>query len=133
MRRYIEIFRSSLNEVRGALNNPRLGGGMPGGGMGGGGRAFGGRPGPYDRNDRFGGGGMGGGVGVMGGRYGGPMRNKGRNNLFVDFENAFFMFQTLSFHLLASTLIMDDSFLSWWWRSLDGWRWNGRRCSRIRG
>ena len=76
--RYIEIFRSSLNEVRGALNNPRLGGpmggggGMGGGGMGGG-RAFGGRPGPYDRNDRFGGGGGGG----MGGRYGGPMRKKG--------------------------------------------------------
>jgi len=73
--RYIEIFRSSLSEVRvAAANNPRLGGGMMGpGGRGGGegGRGFGGRPGPYDRNDRFGGG---------GGRHGGhgaPMRRRG--------------------------------------------------------
>lgn len=46
--RYIEIFRSSLNEVNGATGNTWR---KPGG--------F--RPGPYDRGDRFGGGGGGGG------------------------------------------------------------------------
>ncbi len=62
--RYIEIFKSSLPELRQAGMSTRGGRGM-GMGMG--------RPGPYDRSDRFmGGGGMGG----MG--YG---RGRGRGNL----------------------------------------------------
>ncbi|KAG1675093.1 Heterogeneous nuclear ribonucleoprotein H2 [Nymphon striatum] len=54
--RYIEIFQSSLQEVRNATqkSNPRMRSMMGGG-----------RPGPYSRNDRYGDGGN------MGGRYGG--------------------------------------------------------------
>ena len=64
-----------MSEVRAAAANiPRVGGGGGGGGGGRGGgeggRGFGGRPGPYDRNDRFGGGGG-------GGRHGGQMRRRG--------------------------------------------------------
>ena len=64
--RYIEIFKSSMQELRTASIGSRGGRGM-GMGMG--------RPGPYDRSDRFmgGGGGMGGGMG-----YG---RGRGRGNL----------------------------------------------------
>ena len=83
--RYIEIFKSSLGELKTALT-PRMRG-MMGNPMG--------RPSPYDRIDRFGmggggGGGMGGGgsagVGGMagGGGGGGGMgygRGKGRGNV----------------------------------------------------
>ena len=64
--RYIEIFKSSMQELRTASIGSRGGRGM-GMGMG--------RPGPYDRSDRFmgGGGGLGGGMG-----YG---RGRGRGNL----------------------------------------------------
>ena len=64
--RYIEIFKSSMQELRTASIGSRGGRGM-GMGMG--------RPGPYDRSDRFmgGGGGIGGGMG-----YG---RGRGRGNL----------------------------------------------------
>jgi len=67
--RYIEIFKSSLMELRQASS--RAGGGRMGGGMGMG------RPGPYDRMmDRgFGGGGMGMGGGYFGGR------GRGRGNI----------------------------------------------------
>ncbi|CAH1794102.1 unnamed protein product [Owenia fusiformis] len=62
--RYIEIFKSSLNEARAAMGLPRQGGfgGMGGRGGFGGGMGMG-RPGPYDRGDRFGGGGGGMGMG----------------------------------------------------------------------
>ena len=54
LHRYIEIFKSSLVELKSALT-PRMRGLMNNSPMG--------RPGPYDRGDRFGnmGGGMGGG------------------------------------------------------------------------
>lgn len=60
--RYIEIFRSSLSEINGALglgfNRRGGGGGGGGGGSGGNGPGFfNSRPGPYDRGDRYGGGG----------------------------------------------------------------------------
>uniref|UniRef100_A0AAR5PEX3 RRM domain-containing protein n=1 Tax=Dendroctonus ponderosae TaxID=77166 RepID=A0AAR5PEX3_DENPD len=48
--RYIEIFRSSLTEVSSALGYPQRGGAPARSPIG----AFGSRPGPYDRNDRFG-------------------------------------------------------------------------------
>lgn len=78
--RYIEIFKSSLEEVRNA------GGGRGGGrgGMGG----MGGRPGPYDRSDRFGGGGGGMGGGGMGGG-GGYGRGRGRGNIKGVFDDGF--------------------------------------------
>lgn len=44
--RYIEIFRSSLSEVRASIG-PKMRGGPMGG--------FNQRPAPYDRGDRFGG------------------------------------------------------------------------------
>lgn len=46
--RYIEIFRSSLSEVRASVGPKMRGGPM-------GGSGFNQRPSPYDRNDRFGG------------------------------------------------------------------------------
>ncbi|CAG9818032.1 unnamed protein product [Phaedon cochleariae] len=56
--RYIEIFRSSLSEVNGASGGGYQPGGRRGGSGGGGGLgSFGGRPGPYDRDNRFGNGG----------------------------------------------------------------------------
>ncbi|XP_013408423.1 heterogeneous nuclear ribonucleoprotein H3 [Lingula anatina] len=83
--RYIEIFKSSLQEAKNAMNMmqrmemmSRMGGG--GGGRMGSGM---GRPGPYDRVDRFGGG-MGGGMGSgmgsgMGGMGSYGNRGRGRN------------------------------------------------------
>lgn len=49
LNRYIEIFRSSLSEINGAVGGPnrRMGSGP---GMG-----YNSRPAPYDRGDRFGG------------------------------------------------------------------------------
>lgn len=85
--RYIEIFKSSLQELRQASSRSgggRMGGGMGMGGGGGGGMGMGGRPGPYDRfNDRFGGGGgMGGGMGMGGGGgYGGRGRGGRGGNI----------------------------------------------------
>ncbi|ELT99751.1 hypothetical protein CAPTEDRAFT_226859 [Capitella teleta] len=67
--RYIEIFKSSLQELRNSMVPKMMGG--RGGGMGG----NMGRPGPYDRMDRMGGGG-GGGMGRGGGRFG-PGGGKG--------------------------------------------------------
>ena len=69
--RYIEIFKSSLQELRNATNFHRMRQPMSGGSGGGMGR-----PGPYDRSDRFGGG-MGQSMGGMGG-YG---RGRGRGNI----------------------------------------------------
>ncbi|VDI25667.1 heterogeneous nuclear ribonucleoprotein F/H [Mytilus galloprovincialis] len=78
--RYIEIFKSSLNEAYGQINPSRsmIRPLMSGSGMGGGGGGGMNRPSPYDRAGRFGMGsgmGMGGGGGSMG--YG--MGRGGRN------------------------------------------------------
>lgn len=66
LRRYIEIFRSSLSEINSALGyGPRASPPLRGPPF-----PFGSRPGPYDRTDRFGGGGGGGyGGGGGGGRF----------------------------------------------------------------
>ena len=92
--RYIEIFKSSLQELRNANQMRGMRGGMGVGGMSSGGMGMG-RPGPYDRMmDRFGsggggggsGGGMGsGGMGMGGGGGGGGSggygRGRGRGNI----------------------------------------------------
>lgn len=79
--RYIEIFKSSLNEAYGQMSPSRnmIRPLMAGSGMGGGMN----RPGPYDRAGRFGmgggGGGGGGGMGMGGGSMGYGMGRGGRN------------------------------------------------------
>lgn len=87
--RYIEIFKSSLNEAYGQMSPSRnmIRPLMAGSGMGGGMN----RPGPYDRAGRFGmgggGGGGGGGMGMGGGSMGYGMGRGGRNvkgNRFFD-------------------------------------------------
>ncbi|KAK3090545.1 hypothetical protein FSP39_012589 [Pinctada imbricata] len=88
--RYIEIFKSSMQEASGAMGNvSRIRPLMGGSGMGGMNR-----PGPYDRSSRLGmGGGMGmgggGGGGGMGGGMGGYGMGRGGRNLKGFFDDDF--------------------------------------------
>lgn len=83
--RYIEIFKSSLQELRNATNFHRMRSPMSGGGAGGMGR-----PGPYDRSERYGGGG-GGSVGQSMG-MGGYGRGRGRGNIKGEYcQSAYFL------------------------------------------
>jgi len=73
--RYIEIFKSSLAEAHAVTGRDR-------GGSGYGGRGGMGRPGPYDRNDRFGG--NMGGPGPMGGGFRGGRGGRNVKGYFED-------------------------------------------------